>query len=91
MNAEVSPAGELCQLSCHYCYQGDMRDAGNFGNDGYDFEDIKATMEQDGVSDLTLFGGEPLVAPMSRLEELFAYGHERFKGSNIQTNAELIT
>ena len=68
-----------------------MRDAGNFGDDGYDFEAIKATMEKYGVSDLTLFGGEPLVAPMARLEELFAYGYQRFKGSNIQTNGELIT
>ena len=91
MHAEVSPAGELCQLSCHYCYQGGMRDAGNFGGDGYDFEAIKRTMEYYGVSDLTLFGGEPLLAPMSRLVELFAYGHERFGGSNIQTNGELIT
>ena len=91
VHAEVSPAGERCQLSWHYCYQGGMRDAGNFGGDGYDFEAIKRTMEYYGVSDLTLFGGEPLLASMSRLVELFAFGHERFGGSNIQTNGELIT
>ena len=91
MHAEISPAGELCQLSCHYCYQGGMRGPGNFGRDSYDFEAIKRTMEYYGVSDLTLFGGEPLLVPMSRLAELFAYGHERFGGSNIQTNGELIT
>ena len=91
MHAEVSPAGELCHLFCYYCYQGGMRDAGNFGGDGYDFEAIKRTMEHYGVSNLTLFGGEPLLAPMSRLVELFVYGHERSGGSNIQTNGELIT
>lgn len=88
MSIELRPLGIACNLSCHYCYQNPQRDAGNHKM-SYDLAKIKAEAERLGGA-FTLFGGEPLLLPFDDLEELFAWGLEKFGGSSIQTNGVLI-
>ena len=40
--------------------------------------------------DITLFGGEPLIAPLERLDALLALGYESAGQTNIQTNGVLV-
>jgi uncharacterized protein len=42
-------------------------------------------------SDFSVFGGEPLLAPISHLREVFDYGLAKFGKNGIQTNGSLIT
>ena len=88
-NFEVKLNGERCNLSCTYCYENPMRDAGNFGG-AYDFEAIRKTQAEYGDFDITLFGGEPLIAPLERLDALLALGYESAGRTNIQTNGVLV-
>lgn len=88
MSIELRPLGVACNLSCHYCYQNPQRDAGNHKM-SYDLQKIKAEAARLGDA-FTLFGGEPLLMPFDDLEELFAWGLEKFGGSAIQTNGVLI-
>lgn len=90
MTVELHPVGIRCNLSCPYCYQNPMRDAGNFGTEGYDLEKMKAALEAEGQR-FTVFGGEALLMPIDDLEELWRWGFEKFKRNAIQTNAALIT
>ena len=89
MSVEVHPAGIACNLSCHYCYENPMRDAGDIRNE-YDAEAVKAKAKQFGQP-ITLFGGEPLVAPIDIIEDLLKFSHENFGSASIQTNGALIT
>ena len=67
-----------CDRGCVYCYENPMRDAGNTGNHGYDFEAIKRAAERDsGGHGADLFGGEPLLASLERIEEVLRFGYER--------------
>ena len=50
---------------------------------------MKAALERAG-SNFTIFGGEPLLVPEPVLEELWAFGLERFGSNGIQTNGSLI-
>ena len=50
---------------------------------------MKAALERAG-SHFTIFGGEPLLVPEHVLEELWAFGLERFGRNGIQTNGTLI-
>lgn len=89
MGVELQLMGVACNLSCPYCYQNPIRDAGNFPR-GYDLEKIKAALtREDDV--FTMFGGEPLLAPDDVLEDLWRFGLEKFGRNSIQTNAALIT
>ncbi|MEM9454146.1 MAG: radical SAM protein [Myxococcota bacterium] len=88
MTVEVHLKGVACNISCQYCYQNPMRDAGSPAHD-YDVAAIKRAVEATGRP-LALFGGEPLLAPKRDLEELFAWSHRRFGRSTIQTNGTLI-
>jgi uncharacterized protein len=51
---------------------------------------MKAAVEQEG-GPFTLFGGEPLLVPLADLEDLFAWGFERWGRNSIQTNGTLLT
>lgn len=91
MSTELTPLGVACNLSCTYCYQHPMRDAGNVGNrKPYDMEKMFAALEKAG-SDFLVFGGEPLLVPIDDLRRIFAWGYERYKKNGIQTNGVLIT
>lgn len=88
MSIEVRPLGVRCNLSCIYCYQNPMRDAGNFGPP-YDMEKMKKALLAEG-GPFALFGGEALLVPKKDLEELWAFGLEKFGHNGIQTNGSLI-
>jgi uncharacterized protein len=88
MGVELRPFGVACNLACTYCYQNALRSAGNI-RQSYDMAKMKAALDREGAK-FILFGGEPLLMPIDDLEEIFAYGFERFGGSGIQTNGVLI-
>ena len=89
MSIEVRPLGVKCNIQCQYCYQNPQRDAGNIPTT-FDLPRMKAALERAGSS-FTIFGGEPLLVPEAVLEELWAFGYERFGSNGIQTNGTLIT
>ncbi len=89
MNVELRPLGVTCNIACQYCYQNPQRDAGNFGR-SYDLAAMKAAILKEGGA-FTLFGGEALLVPEHDLEDLWAWGQERFGANHLQTNGTLIT
>jgi len=88
MSVEVRPLGVQCNIACQYCYQNPQRDAGN-QNRLYDLGLIKEALRQEG-GPFSLFGGEPLLVPLKDLEDLWAWGLERFGRNGVQTNGSLI-
>jgi len=89
MTIEYNPVGIACNIACAYCYQDPMREAGNI-NVPRDWSRVKQQIDRMG-SDFAVFGGEALLTPMAHLEEVFAYGFERFGKNAVQTNGTLIT
>jgi len=89
MSVEYLPVGIACNIKCQYCYQDPMREAGNI-NVARDWPKAKSQLERLG-SNFAVFGGEPLLAPIEHLEEVWAWGLERFGHNGIQTNGSLIT
>ena len=89
MSIEVRPLGVKCNIQCQYCYQNPQRDAGNIATE-FDVPKMKAALERAG-SNFTIFGGEPLLVPEAVLEDLWAFGLEKFGTNGIQTNGSLIT
>jgi uncharacterized protein len=87
---EAHPSDLTCNLACTYCYQEGMRDAVENKSAPLDMEAMKAELEKQNHH-FTMFGGEVLVTPIEELEELFAFGYERWKENGIQTNGTLIT
>lgn len=88
MTIELRPLGAKCNIRCHYCYQESQRSSG--GNTrSYDLEAMKASIAKEG-GQFALFGGEPLLVRHADLEELFAWGFERYGENGIQTNGTLI-
>lgn len=89
MTIELTPLGVACNLSCTYCYQEPMRESGN-RTPPYDMAAMKAALEREGDA-FTVFGGEPLLMPIEDLEEVFAFGFEKWGKNGIQTAGNLIT
>jgi uncharacterized protein len=89
MTVELRPLGVKCNIQCQYCYQNPQRDAGNVPQ-SYNLEKMKAGIEAEG-GPFTLFGGEGLLVPEKDLEELWAWGLEKFGRNGIQTNGTIIT
>jgi uncharacterized protein len=89
MSIEVSPVGVTCNLSCPYCYEHPMREAGNFNDKPYDLDKMIAGLEKEGGK-FGLFGGEPLLTDIETLEGLWKFGLEKFGYNQIQTNGTLI-
>ena len=63
-----------------------MRDAGNI-NVPRNWERVQKQL----TGEFTVFGGEPLLAPIEHLEEVWKFGFERYGKNGIQTNGTLIT
>ena len=89
MSVEYLPVGIACNIKCQYCYQDPMREAGNI-NVPRNWSRAQEQLERLGQS-FAIFGGEPLLAPIEHLEEVWAWGLERFGHNGIQTNGSLIT
>ena len=89
MSVEYLPVGIACNIQCGYCYQESMRDAGNI-NTPRNWPRVKSQLERLG-QDFAVFGGEPLLAPIEHLDEVWAFGLEKFGRNAIQTNGTLIT
>lgn len=89
MAVELRPLGVKCNIQCHYCYQNPQRDAGNVLHQ-YDFDAMMAAVDQEG-GEFVLFGGEPLMLPLSELERFWSWGLARSGSNGIQTNGTLIT
>lgn len=91
MTVELTPLGVACNLSCTYCYQHPMRDAGNIGNRvPYDFDKMFAALAEEGGA-FSVFGGEPLLVPLDDLIRIWDWGLSRYGQNGIQTNGVLIT
>lgn len=88
MTVELRPLGVHCNIACQYCYQNPQRDAGNLGK-RYDLEAMKRAVETEG-GPFIIFGGEPLLVPEADLEDLWAWGLEKYGRNGIQTNGTLI-
>lgn len=92
MTVELQLAGVHCNLQCHYCYQHPMRQVAG-KPPPYDLEKIQATMKSldHTPSSFTLFGGDPLILPLAKLEEVWAMGLREYGRNGIQTNGAKIT
>lgn len=89
MGVELRPLGVKCNISCKYCYQHSQREHEK-NRKGYDMNKMKEGLSNAGQP-FTLFGGEPLLLDFDALEEIFAWGYEKYKRNSIQTNGILIT
>lgn len=89
MTVELTMVGVRCNLSCNFCYQNPIRDGGNF-SPGYDLAAMRAGVEREG-GPFTLFGGEPLLAPIDDVETMLAWGFQKWGQSSLQTNGSLVT
>lgn len=88
MTVELRPLGVSCNIACQYCYQNMHRDAGQTTK-RYDMDAMKRAIEEIG-GPFHLFGGEPLLVPEHDLEDLFAWGLDKYGENGIQTNGVLI-
>lgn len=95
MSVEVNPVGMRCganngALSCSTCYQLPLR-AMNEPIPPLDLDAIKRAVEAErDPAGFSLFGGEPLLAPIETLEKLWAWGLERYGKNGVQTSARPI-
>lgn len=89
MSIELRPLGVKCNIACQYCYQHPQREV-ECNTSKYDIEVMKAAILKEG-GNFTLFGGEALLVPLEDLEELWAWGYEKFGKNAVQTNGSLIT
>lgn len=96
MSVEVNVVGTRCGaaaggLSCLYCYERLVpRKAPEL-----DVEAVKATLRRVVGSShgrgFSLFGGEPLLAPLEDLEALWRFGWETYRHNGVQTSGRPIT
>lgn len=95
MTVELNPVGVKCNLACTYCYETEMREAGNYGPRDYDFDAMQAGLLQELGRQTggrwTLHGGEPLLMPIEDIERMWAWGQSHRHRLGIQTNGSLIT
>jgi len=98
VSVEVNVTGMRCGaqvggLSCTYCYQHTVRRAsGNAAPAGIDHAAVQAAVQAAaGPDGFSVFGGEPLLAPLADLEKLWAFGLERYGHNGVQTSGRPIT
>jgi len=95
MTVELNPVGIKCNLACTYCYETEMRDAGNYGPKDYDLATMQAgllaELGQPTGGSWTLHGGEPLLMPIDDIAAMWAWGREHQQALGVQTNGALIT
>lgn len=93
MTVEVNPAGFACTRSCTYCYETASRRAThNALPASIDHARVRLrVIEAAGPDGFSLFGGEPLLAPLADLERLWSFGLERYGTNGVQTDGHLVT
>lgn len=93
MTIEVNPVGVRCERGCLYCYEGASRRAVRNAAPGpLNHERIQLrVLEAAGPDGFSLFGGEPLLAPLADLERLWSFGLERYGKNGVQTDGHLVT
>jgi uncharacterized protein len=89
MSIELRPLGVTCNISCQYCYQNMHRNAGN-GYSSYNSEIVKTKLTELSQP-FHLFGGEPLLLPISELSDILEWEFLRHGENTILTNGVLIT
>src|SRR5262245_56198933 len=94
MTVELNPVGIKCNLACSYCYETEMREAGNYGPKDYDLGRMQAGL----LGELgahgkhwTLHGGEPFLMDLGDLRAMWQWGAERGHQLGAQTNGALVT
>lgn len=95
MTIELQPTGVACSRRCSYCYQEPMRAATHNKlppkpADGWARMKAKAESMCDSKNRPGFFGGEAMLLPDEDLEDLFAWAHERFGGSGVQSEGSLM-
>ncbi len=97
MTVEINPVGLRCGaenggLSCAWCYQAPLNGA-NVAVPTLDIAAITKAVEKinPGKRGFSLFGGEPLLAPMETLEALFKLGLKTSGRNGVQTSGRPIT
>ncbi|MEG3151092.1 radical SAM protein [Sphingomonas sp. ZT3P38] len=88
MTVEVRPLGDKCNIKCRYCYQENVRTAGNIPA-GYDIDAVIERLADIGQP-FSLFGGEIMMTPRRDIERLLALGLDRHGGTGLQTNGTLV-
>jgi uncharacterized protein len=80
-------------LSCTYCYQGAVRKGSkNEAPAAIDHEAVqRAVLAAAGPDGFSVFGGEPLLAPLADLEKLWAFGLAKYGKNGVQTGGRPIT
>ncbi len=95
MTIELNPVGVKCNLGCEYCYETEMREAGNYGPKDYDLtamqDGLLAELGRQAGGSWTLHGGEPFLMPIEDIERMWAWGKARGQKLGVQTNGALIT
>ena len=88
MSVEVNVVGVQCGLSCSYCYQGPVRISTKNRAPAIDHGAIQAAVlaAKPGPQGFSVFGGEALLAKVSDLERIWAFGLERFGTNGVQTS-----
>ena len=88
MSLEFNPVGMACNIACTYCYEQPMRDANNITSK----LDLEAAFEKLDTYNqpFSLFGGEPLLLSIDKLETIFKHGFEKWGQNGVQTNGTLI-
>ena len=88
MGIEIKPVGVACNLRCTYCYQNEQRARGE-STTANDARILKAIEGLKGP--VAIFGGEPLLVPIPRLEALLKAIYASRGGCAIQTNGTLLS
>lgn len=88
MGIEIKPVGVACNLRCTYCYQNEQRARGE-STTANDARILKAIEGLKGP--VAIFGGEPLLVPLPRLENLLKSIFVSRGGCAIQTNGTLLS
>lgn len=88
MGIEIKPVGVACNLRCSYCYQNEQRERGE-STTANDARILKAIERLPGP--VAIFGGEPLLISLPRLENLLQSIFAARGGCAIQTNGTLLS
>jgi uncharacterized protein len=95
VSVEANPVGVHCGMRCAFCYQHPVRAASRnarpMANVPAMIAAIDRQCQEGGEHGFSLFGGEPLLARIEDLEQLFRHGLERYGRNGVQTSGADMT